>query len=33
MRLASIIRVRDGQITGIESHRDLAAAREALSGR
>jgi ketosteroid isomerase-like protein len=33
MRSASIIRVRDGQITGIESHRDLAAAREALSGR
>jgi ketosteroid isomerase-like protein len=33
MRSASIIRVRDGEITGIESHPDLAAAREALSGR
>ena len=33
MRSASVIRVRDGEITGIESHRDLAAAREALSGR
>ena len=33
MRSASIIRVRDGEITRIESHPDLAAAREALSGR
>lgn len=33
MRSASIIRVRDEEITGIESHPDLAAAREALSGR
>jgi ketosteroid isomerase-like protein len=30
---ASIIRVRDGEVTRIESHPDLAAAREALTRR
>jgi ketosteroid isomerase-like protein len=30
---ASIIRVRDGEITAIESHPDLATAREALNRR
>jgi ketosteroid isomerase-like protein len=33
MEAASVIRVRDGEITGIESHPDLATAREALAGR
>jgi ketosteroid isomerase-like protein len=33
MDAASVIRVRDGEITGIESHPDLATAREALAGR
>jgi ketosteroid isomerase-like protein len=33
MRAASIISVRDGKVTGIESHPDLATAREALAGR
>jgi ketosteroid isomerase-like protein len=33
MQAASIIRVRDGLVTGIESHPDLATAREALAGR
>ncbi len=33
MRAASIIRVGDGKVTGIESHPDLATAREALDGR
>ena len=33
MRAASIVRVRDGMVTGIESHPDLATAREALVGR
>jgi ketosteroid isomerase-like protein len=33
MEAASIIRVKDGKITGIESHPDLATAREALAGR
>ena len=33
MRGAAIIRVRDGEVTGIESHPDLASAREALAGR
>jgi ketosteroid isomerase-like protein len=32
MRAASIIRVRDGEVTGIESHPDLVSAREALAG-
>jgi ketosteroid isomerase-like protein len=30
---AAIIRLRDGKVTGIEPHPDLAAAREALAGR
>ncbi len=30
---AAIIRVRGGQVTGIEPHPDLATAREALAGR
>jgi ketosteroid isomerase-like protein len=33
MRAASIIRVREGEVTGIESHPDLASAREALADR
>jgi ketosteroid isomerase-like protein len=33
MRAASIIRVSDGKVTGIESHPDLATARDALAGR
>jgi ketosteroid isomerase-like protein len=33
MHAASIIRVRDGEITAIESHPDLATAREALNRR
>lgn len=33
MSAASIISVRDGKVTGIESHPDLATAREALAGR
>jgi ketosteroid isomerase-like protein len=33
MRAASIIRVSDGKVTGIESHPDLATARDALDGR
>jgi ketosteroid isomerase-like protein len=32
MRAASIIRVSHGKVTGIESHPDLATAREALDG-
>jgi ketosteroid isomerase-like protein len=30
---ASIIRVQNGKVTGIEAHADLATAREALTGR
>jgi ketosteroid isomerase-like protein len=33
MWAASIIRLHDGMVTGIESHPDLATAREALGGR
>jgi ketosteroid isomerase-like protein len=33
MHAASIIRLRDGEVTGIESHPDLATAREALTRR
>ena len=33
MHAASIIRVTDGEVTAIESHPDLAAAREALTRR
>ena len=33
MSAASIIRVRDGKVTAIESHPDLATAREALARR
>jgi ketosteroid isomerase-like protein len=33
MHAASIIRVRDGEVTSIESHPDLATAREALTRR
>ncbi len=33
MQAATIIRVRDGQVTGIESHPDLRTAREALARR
>lgn len=33
MRAASVIRVTDGEVTGIESHPDLATAREALARR
>jgi ketosteroid isomerase-like protein len=32
MQAVAIIRVRDGRITSIESHRDLPAARRALGG-
>jgi ketosteroid isomerase-like protein len=32
MQAVAIIRVRDGRIASIESHRDLPAAREALAG-
>lgn len=33
LEAASIVRVRDGKVTSIESHPDLAAAREALAPR
>jgi ketosteroid isomerase-like protein len=33
MQSAAIIRIREGQVTGIEPHPDLASARDALGGR